>query len=340
MLSPEGGVLIVLEKGHPRGFEAVADVRQRILDEFITPPGSKPQADEIETSKPERVREPGMIIAPCTNHGKCPMYLTPGLSRGRKDLCHFTQRYIRPPFLQRILGAAHKNHEDVDFSYVAIRRGAHSPGVVTLSPTDTLGPEFLQGQAATDRAFKGYENKGAGAPHPLSLPRAVYPPIKSHKHITLDLCTPAGHIERWVVPKSFSKQAYHDARKSQWGDLWALGAKTRSYRNIRLGKGNDATAGMKNKNDGGVRSREALTAARKKPVVVEINVDPLRGIVGTRERHPGGRDPVQRRGSRKVQVRQVMKELEDDYDRDLQREEDEFVRAYESQQPRRGERDE
>lgn len=32
LLSPEGGVLIMLEKGHPRGFEAVADVRQRLLD--------------------------------------------------------------------------------------------------------------------------------------------------------------------------------------------------------------------------------------------------------------------------------------------------------------------
>ena len=35
MLNPEGGVLIVLEKGHPRGFEAVADVRDRLLSEFI-----------------------------------------------------------------------------------------------------------------------------------------------------------------------------------------------------------------------------------------------------------------------------------------------------------------
>jgi hypothetical protein len=41
------------------------------------------------------------------------------------------------------------------------------------------------------------------------------------------------------VPRSFSKQAFRDARKARWGDLWALGAKTRIPRNVRLGRPRD-----------------------------------------------------------------------------------------------------
>jgi Mitochondrial small ribosomal subunit Rsm22 len=69
----------------------------------------------------------------------------------------------------------------------------------------------------------------------LALPRLVFPPLKRPGHITIDLCTPAGKIDRWIVTKSFSKAAYRDARKSSWGDLWALGAKTRIPRNLELG---------------------------------------------------------------------------------------------------------
>ncbi|KAL1842754.1 hypothetical protein VTJ49DRAFT_4239 [Mycothermus thermophilus] len=261
MLSPQGGVLIVIEKGHPRGFEAVADVRDRLLSEFIVPPSPAPREDAIQPEG-ERVREPGMIIAPCTNHTKCPMYLTPGLSKGRKDFCHFSQRFIRPPFLQKILGASHRSHEDIDFSYLAVRRGAQP----------TPSPTYLVGKEATDRAFAGYENNQHNQdlpPHPLSLPRNILTPLKRRGHVTLDLCTPGGDIERWVVPKSFSKQAYHDARKAVWGDLWALGAKTRTPRKIRLGRPGEE--------DG----------KKKRPKVVDVNVHPVFGVLSAKERKSG-----------------------------------------------------
>ena len=61
------------------------------------------------------------------------------------------------------------------------------------------------------------------------------PPLKRRGHVILDLCTPAGNLERWTVPKSFSKRAFRDARKSSWGDLWALGAKTRVLKTARVG---------------------------------------------------------------------------------------------------------
>ncbi|KAK1758695.1 putative 37s ribosomal protein rsm22 protein [Echria macrotheca] len=308
MLEPNGGVLIVLEKGHPRGFEAVASVRMRLLDEFIIAPKSGEVQEEIETPATHvRDREPGMIIAPCTNHTKCPLYLTPGLSPGRKDFCHFDQRFIRPPFLQRILGSTHRNHEDVKFSYVAVRRGAQPDGLGSSSQQSSA--VYLQGKEATDRAFAGYGNTDAAAPNPLSLPRNVKPPLKGHGHITMEVCTPAGAIERWVVPKSFSKQAYRDARKAQWGDLWALGAKTRTHRNPRLGRIDDGV--IKDPNDGGVRSQRAAEAGkRKRDKVVQLNVDPMVGLLSAREKYPRGKGPTPRRtkGGRRVMIEDLLKE--------------------------------
>lgn len=292
MLSPEGGILIVLEKGHPRGFEAVADVRQRLLDEFIECPTSDPQPEALEPET-RRIREPGMIIAPCTNHKKCPMYLTPGLSHGRKDFCHFSQRFIRPPFLQKVLEAHHRNHQDIDFSYVVIQRGTNRN-----SPSPS---PIAEGNNVTEAAFEGYEN-ATEAPNPLSLPRTVTPPLKRTGHVTFDMCTPAGTLERWVVPKSFSRQAYRDARKAQWGDLWALGAKTRSVRSIRLGKGGVAP------NDGGIRARRAADSVKAKNKTV--NFESVSGTVkqaGTDLLGGRGWVPTERRtkGGKKVRQRRV-----------------------------------
>lgn len=259
LLNPEGGVLILTEKGVPRGFELIASAREALLKYHIASPESLQVENQIQEPFEGRYRpkESGMIIAPCTNHFQCPMYLTSGETKGRKDYCHFSQRYVRPPYLQRILAVKDRNHEDIKFSYLAVQRGVDQRKVHNI----------MQGQPATDAAFAGYGGDEfwgryeqaediSSAPeaqkheaemlesetcepetplHTLSLPRAILPPLKRRGHVTLDLCTPAGRIERWTVPKSFGKQAYRDARKSSWGDLWALGAKTRIYRNIRLG---------------------------------------------------------------------------------------------------------
>ncbi|KAJ4988957.1 37S ribosomal protein S22, mitochondrial [Stagonosporopsis vannaccii] len=254
LLNPSGGVLILIEKGLPRGFEVIAGARQMLLDRHI----SSPHSTTIETpfeeqvSQPEadtrfKAKETGMIIAPCTNHAPCPMYSTPGKSPGRKDFCFFTQRYIRPPYLQRILNAKDKNHEDVQFSYLAVQRGRDQ----RLPEHDLVGRGVQQGKDSTDAAFAGHEWLDNPAdpenPHlltpehvnPLSLPRLILPALKRRGHIILDVCTPAGTLERWTVPRSFSRQAFRDAKKSRWGDLWALGAKTRIPRSVRLGKPNE-----------------------------------------------------------------------------------------------------
>ncbi|KAI9822198.1 MAG: 37S ribosomal protein S22 [Phylliscum demangeonii] len=314
MLDPDGGVLILLEKGLPLGFEAVAAGRQRLLDRSL----SRSLAPSGSGSGSGAARPGGggggggMIIAPCTNHARCPMYPRPmpveAGGRSRKDFCHFVQRYIRPPYLQRILGAADRNHEDVQFSYVAVRKGRDERDP-SGGGAGGSGGGLQQGEGATEAAFVGYpratssanlapalvlgepttttaddddhhhpdedadvdhnvdhdeaedeaENENededidvdssAGAqtttppppppPPPtiintLSLPRAILPPLKRSGHVILDVCTPAGQLERWTVPRSFGKEAYRDARKSRWGDLWPWGAKIRVARLPRL----------------------------------------------------------------------------------------------------------
>lgn len=243
LLNPDGGVLIIIEKGVPRGFELVAGARETLLKSQIASPGSVERENELQDPSESRYtkKEDGMIIAPCTNHAQCPMYTISGASKGRKDHCHFSQRFIRPPYLQHILGARDRNHEDIRFSYIAVQRGRD------LRQTEGIE----QGEAATVAAFTGYHDYGdaeqvstteaqtkeddMAEPHMLSLPRSIMPPLKRRGHVTLDLCTPSGQLERWTVPKSFGKQAYRDARKAKWGDLWALGAKTRVVRQARVG---------------------------------------------------------------------------------------------------------
>jgi ribosomal protein RSM22 (predicted rRNA methylase) len=348
LLNPNGGVLIVLEKGIPRGFEALAGARHHILSRLMKHPEGAitpnnpavPDAEDIEAleaqeenskkikkrSKSEQADaknmpiDSGMIIAPCTNHATCPMYQTSGLSRGRKDWCHFSQRFIRPPFLQSILGASQRNHEDVEFSYLAVRRGVDFREPSPNTKTSTAHSMVEQNQAATERAAHGYGNekrmtrdsytrirlekelqrlKQAQAARlakvaedgelpveealsdedsmlsedllemtegleaalkdqtawidgvddeaspsggwndttsPFMLPRTILPPLKRKGHILFDMCTPAGTIERWFVSKKSGKATYRDARHARWGDLWPLGAYSRTPKNPRSGK--------------------------------------------------------------------------------------------------------
>ncbi|KAG9258537.1 mitochondrial small ribosomal subunit Rsm22-domain-containing protein [Emericellopsis atlantica] len=224
LLRKDGGVLVMQEKAHPRGFEAIAHARHNVLYNFLLPPSGEPRISPEEFNPAfHREPEPGHVVAPCTNQGLCPMYVEPGQGIGRKDFCHFSQRFIRPNFYVKMLRKQTDNQGDVQFSYFAVQRGV------------PIGADQPTGKRATELAKEGYEN-AEEKPNMLTLPRLVNPALKRKGHVTMDVCTPAGKIERWTVPKSFSKLAYHDARKTRWGDLWALGAKTTAERPPRNGK--------------------------------------------------------------------------------------------------------
>ncbi|CUS11655.1 unnamed protein product, partial [Tuber aestivum] len=68
----------------------------------------------------------------------------------------------------------------------------------------------------------------------LTLPRIILSYIKCDWRIILHLCTPTGSIEHWVVSESQGKLKCRDERSSGWGNLWALGAKPRTSRNINI----------------------------------------------------------------------------------------------------------
>ncbi|KAI5779068.1 37S ribosomal protein-like protein Rsm22 [Geopyxis carbonaria] len=216
LLSPRG-VLVLIEKGDQYGFESIAAAR-----ELLTSPPPAPGADGTETAA---------IIAPCTNHLPCPLFRSGPHATARKELCTFRQRYTRPSYTQR-LAAPHsaRNHADLSYSFVAARRG--TAPAVALDPAPGLG-DFDLTTTPPSSAFP----LSALRQHALTLPRLILPPLKRRGHVVLDVCTPRGQIERWTVPRSRGKTAYRDARKAQWGDLWALGAKTMVGRNLDTGKG-------------------------------------------------------------------------------------------------------
>jgi ribosomal protein RSM22 (predicted rRNA methylase) len=296
LASAEGGLLIMLEKGIARGFEAIALAREHILKNHIADPTASPASQDIDEpeiswDEPTGSKETGMIVAPCTNHTDCPMYSgkNRGVIKGRKDICHFQQRYTRPAFLQNILGAKDKNFEDLKFSYVALMRG-RDLRVPTPERTDAAfatQPTARQGDTATDRAFLGYDNLDpTTTPNPstLSLPRQILHPLKRRGHVILDMCTPSGSLERWTVPRSFSKRAFRDARKSSWGDLWALGAKTRVIRTARVGdKKRDRKAEKEGEEEAPERKALSKRMAKEKRRVKERKAG-RKGVLLGRER--------------------------------------------------------
>lgn len=257
LLSDDGGVLIILEKGIPRGFETVAAAREQILENYLAiPDGHKTDYSVDAQDQPLKgaphKKSPGMIVAPCTNHDRCPMYRTTGVSHGRKDICSFQQRYIRPPFLQNILGAKDRNHDDVDFSYISFLKGKdlrtrtfstweHVNDPLSAPPSTQTVNTVKSQQKISSRIQTGFEHydptfSTSHSPPPThTLPRILGHPLKRKGHVTIDLCTPQAEIRRWLIPKSFSRQAYRDARKARWGDLWALGAKTNIPKNLKVG---------------------------------------------------------------------------------------------------------
>jgi ribosomal protein RSM22 (predicted rRNA methylase) len=242
LLNPAGGVLLLIEKGNARGFEAIAAARQNLLNNNISTPEARfmPLTNADDIDGPRVPKEIGSIIAPCTNHKECPMYINgPGKSL-RRDYCSFLQRYERPGYMQRIIGATNRNHEDLQYSYVAVRRGIDVTQSTSAS-ADPIDPKIEDFDTSVSPPKSPYSMAQLRA-HAFTLPRNVFPPMKRDKHVIMDMCTPAGKIERWTVPKSYGKVAYRDARKVKWGDLWALGAKTKILRNLSLGHKEPRTA--------------------------------------------------------------------------------------------------
>ncbi|KAJ2835142.1 37S ribosomal protein S22 [Coemansia furcata] len=153
-------------------------------------------------------------VAPLPNDLPDPTILTPAW-------IHFSQRTQRPSFTM-LAKQSKSNVEDLRYSYAILRRGSRpslSPlpesteEAVSLSVAEANPEKYLP----TGELRKTTQRLALEAYH---WPRIILPPMKRKGHVVIDVSTVAGKVERWTFTKTHDKQAYRDARKASWGDLF------------------------------------------------------------------------------------------------------------------------
>ena len=134
-------------------------------------------------------RDEANIIAPCPHDGPCALAANP------KSWCHFSQFTAKYSVdtMARVKGEVDSENEK--YSYIAISRG-------------TI-PRYYPAGEKLNLAEKSF-----------LWPRLIRPTIRSHKHVTFDICR-ENKIERMVLSKGKTdKVIYRFIRKAHWGDLW------------------------------------------------------------------------------------------------------------------------
>ncbi|OAX42679.1 Rsm22-domain-containing protein [Rhizopogon vinicolor AM-OR11-026] len=245
--------IVLIDHKTKAGFQNIAEAREYLLDM-----GRKEFTDPETADWPIRGAH---VVAPCPHDGRCPLFSEKSASL----TCGFSQRLQRPPFV-RLTKHAREGHEDIEFSYVVIRRGPRPSTVGEGSSTQmgSVGRVGAVGREEADRIKQkeemvtkelvlaadhidaGHKAETTGltpadvvlAEDPEEVeaalrneafhwPRLVFPPLKKSGHIIIDACTPEGKIMRLTIPKSQGKQPFYDARKSSWGDIFPHPPKNR-----------------------------------------------------------------------------------------------------------------
>ncbi|KDQ14022.1 hypothetical protein BOTBODRAFT_66460 [Botryobasidium botryosum FD-172 SS1] len=238
-------VMIVLDHGSREGFKCVADAREYLLGKGKKAINKAAELDSIAeangSSSPSKLGS--HVVAPCPHDGVCPLTLPTA-----RQHCFFVQRLERPSYLRKTKHAT-RGQEDVQYSYVVLRRGPRpAPVDVPTAPPVALPVPGLEmdtsrrlvevGEAAPGEVVEmewqdvepdeDSSTQWANRKRDIeemrseaySWPRIIYSPIKRSGHVILDTCTKQGHIARHTIPKSQGKVPYYDARKSMWGDLF------------------------------------------------------------------------------------------------------------------------
>ncbi|KAH8099692.1 mitochondrial small ribosomal subunit Rsm22-domain-containing protein [Cristinia sonorae] len=240
--------IILIDHNSNAGFGNIAEAR-----EFLLKQGRKSSETSLGS---DAMKTACHVVAPCPHDGACPLYF----SGNPRVVCGFSQRLQRPEFLRKTKHSG-VGHEDIEYSYVVIRRGPRPARVDTqfgrvgevgrreeakLFQSKTAITELvLDGDYLAEHRVEAQEDLGPAAlevsepklsPEELeaalrmeaySWPRLVFPPLKKAGHIILDGCTQEGKIMRMTVPKSQGKQPFYDARKSDWGDMFPHDPKNR-----------------------------------------------------------------------------------------------------------------
>ncbi|KAG6865333.1 hypothetical protein C0991_003433 [Blastosporella zonata] len=187
----------------------------------------------------------------CPHDGACPLH-HPGSAR---LTCGFSQRIQRPSFVRKTKHSG-VGHEDIEYSYVVIRRGPRPiSSTSNIGRLGEVGRRALEREVASQIPMKELELDSEPAAtsadavvedsatvttdtltvakelsqgeleealrlESYNWPRLVFTPMKKSGHIILDGCTPDAKIMRMTIPKSQGKQEYYDARKASWGDMF------------------------------------------------------------------------------------------------------------------------
>lgn len=222
---------------------AIKDLEPELLENFEI------VEDEEEAEKLDKKDEPIdlSIVAPCSHHGKCPLqYFDPQVylygQIGKKlKFCSYSVSVHRPEYLLELkrgkklavkwtapnsgigidglakAGRGRQNGNDYEvasYSYLIVSRSAEDTSILEEQRSKKLGENLEERKV-------GYMAQNRG-----EYPRILAPPLKKKGYVIMDLCAPSGHVEKWHISKSVGKQEYHDARKANMGDLWALGNKS------------------------------------------------------------------------------------------------------------------
>ncbi|WWC67921.1 3-methyl-2-oxobutanoate hydroxymethyltransferase [Kwoniella pini CBS 10737] len=234
LLSLDSPYIILVDRSSPAGWEAISRARSFLLDQSTS-------------------ENPLHVVAPCPHDGICPLTLT-------DDKCSFSQRLQRPSFVRKTKHSSRGEEDTGYCYVVVARgtRPAlvdQSPQGLATGRIGGVGKEEAEkirlkndGRSVL-REIEGhegvlevvnlpeYENPESLLNLPIdqadrqqlelnlrkesfSWPRLVAPPMKRSGHVTMDACCSDGNIQRLTFSKSHSKQGYHDARKSTWGDIF------------------------------------------------------------------------------------------------------------------------
>lgn len=248
LLSP-GGVLVLVDRGNPNGYERIARAREVLIRPMDKTAGSAktpvpfgktrklhssnasemakikqelgPDFEVEEEAMPEEDRIYLHIMAPCSHHGNCPFQQ--GQLRkqntAKGSWCAFTQKLARPEYVMQL-----KRGKTLAASWdpkVTRNKNKFSGGGRPGS-SDLEVPSFsyLMVQRST--------SPDTEVPMNHKWPRILKPPMKKKNHVLMNICGPEGGLHSWTVTKSQGKQPYLDARKARQRDQWALDAKVKT----------------------------------------------------------------------------------------------------------------
>jgi ribosomal protein RSM22 (predicted rRNA methylase) len=235
-----GGILVIIEPGTPRGSALVRRIRQLILDYEDRHARSQEKRLDLKLNS---VQSNAHVVAPCQHDKKCPMSVANEQSKNSQMWCHFSQRVERTSMHRLMLARGKgRTYQDESFSYVAIQKLSRNEAE-ELSESKALrilenndAEEFAVSNGAQilgerddededededdeedefnnnnnnpsssvvvfDKSTKQKAKAIAVASQSL-WSRVVRVPIRRRGHVIIETCEPSGELHKRTVAKS------------------------------------------------------------------------------------------------------------------------------------------